>query len=312
MRKKIIIASAIIIIILFVLFIVGIFVERSSRRNAIGSSYFPTITSKTISENKFKKNSFGLEAAIGISEDAAFAPQETPKEISGDDSVDRMIIKNSNLSLEVENVQNSVEKIKTLSENNGGFVVTSNIYQQKNNITNGSITFRIPAEKFDTVLNNVRTIAKKVILESINGKDVTEEYLDNQAQLKNLESTETQFREILTKAKTIQEILQVQNELNNIRGQIESLKGRMQYLEKSVKLSSITVNLSTDQSSLPVVKNSEWKLGDIIKNATRGLLFVFKIMIYILIWIGVFSIIWIPFWLIIRRIIKNWRRKIRS
>ena len=197
--------------------------------------------------------------------------QEQLKEVSSPS--ERLIIKTANLSLLVKNVRESLSKVHALAESLGGFVTQSDIYEvdEKKETLAASITFRVPAEKFNETLEVLKKEALKVTSENISGQDVTEEYSDLQSQLKNLEATEEQLLQIMKRAGEIKDVLEVQRELNNVRGQIEQTKGRIKYLGESAKLSSITVYLATEKEELPIVEE-QWKPLAAAKEGLRSLI----------------------------------------
>lgn len=267
------------VFLLIIFFIIGMFVERKTMPLATGGA-FPEFTTSSAPM---------MEAA-----------QKTEVILP-----DRKIIKTGNLSLEVENVPEAIRKIREYTETEGGFVVESRI-EEREQIPYGSITMRIPSEKFDDAFGDIKQLAKKVVEEFVSGEDVTEEYYDADAELRNLQETEKQFLQILKDAKTIEDILAVRRELKDVRTQIDILKGRLQYLDRSVSLSSIYISLSTDESALPVLKEKDWHPIATIKNAARGLVSTVRVVIYGIIWIAVFGIIWIPFFFLGRYF---WKRK---
>lgn len=158
----------------------------------------------------------------------------------------------------------------------------------------GEITIRVPAKDFDKALAYIRGLAEKVTSERVEGQDVTEEYIDLKARLKNLEATETQLLKIMQRAGKVTDILVVYRELSKIREEIERVKGRIQYLEESTRMSTITVYLSLSQGLQPIPPAEKWQPGYILKRAWRSALLVLRLLSYVLLWIGVFGIIWIP------------------
>lgn len=104
--------------------------------------------------------------------------------------------------------------------------------------------------RFNEALQALRDLAVDVKSESTSGQDVTEEYVDLEARLRNLEASETQLLDLMKQAGTVEEILKVQQQLVNTREQIEQIKGRMQYLQESSALAYISVSL--EQSKLSV------------------------------------------------------------
>jgi PKD repeat protein len=167
---------------------------------------------------------------------------------------DRMIIRTASMYLVVEDVAKTVEQITQLASTYNGFVVSSNSWQEQDRMM-GNIAIRVEVGNFDNAMMALRALAVEVRSESTSGQDVTEEYVDLSAQLRNLEASEAQLLELMKQAGKVDEILEVQRELVKTRGEIEQTKGRMQYLEKSSSMSLIQINL--EQSKLTVEFNAD-------------------------------------------------------
>jgi hypothetical protein len=105
------------------------------------------------------------------------------------------------------------------------------------------MTIRVPADRYQAVLSDVRALGARVDSEASNASDVTEEYSDLGARLRNLEATEAQLLQFLGQAKNISEVLQVQDRLNAVRSEIERVKGRMALLDKLGDMATISVHL---------------------------------------------------------------------
>lgn len=152
-------------------------------------------------------------------------------------------------------------------------------------------------------------MAIKVVSESIQGRDVTDQYTDIEARLEILNKTKIKYEEILAKAYSVNDLLSVQQQLVNLQSQIDNLKGQQKYYEQSAKLSKIVVYLSTDDLSLPYAPTDAWRPVVVLKQAVRALLLSIRDIGNLLIWVVVFIPIWVPaIWiirLIRRRLIKN-------
>jgi hypothetical protein len=216
--------------------------------------------------------------------------------------IDRKIIKTGQISLEVTDIAKAMDDIILIADELGGYVVSSNRYGNEDNIS-GNVSIRVPANRFSEAFVKLRKLAVKVYSESTNSQDVTEEYTDLQAQLRNLEATEAQFLALLEKAYTVEDILNVQRELSNVRGEIERVKGRIQYLDRTTDMSLIDVNLQETKS---VGKNG-WDALETLKSAVDGFIGFGKVLATIVIWLLIF----IPLWIIIGVIVYFvwWRRR---
>jgi len=220
--------------------------------------------------------------------------------IPGEAAIERRIIRTGYLNLEVEDTVKSIEEISQVASELGGYVVSSNQRTREDTIR-GSISIRVPVERFDEALASIRKLASEVSSESTEGIDVTEEYTDLQAQLRNLEATEAQYLELLKKAETVEDILKVQAALSNVRGEIERIKGRIQYLERTSDTALIEISLEETKT----VGENGWDAAKTFKSAINGLITFGKVLASVLIWL----IIFIPVWGIITFLVIFFRRR---
>jgi hypothetical protein len=207
---------------------------------------------------------------------------------SGATDIDRKIVKNGYMTLEVNDITEALTGVAAIAKELNGYVVSSNKsgYQD---VTYGEISIRVPSDRFDEAFDKLRKLAVNVPNESTNSQDVTEQYTDLQAQLRNLEATEAQYLEILKKADKVEDILAVQRELSNVRGQIEQVKGRIQYIERTSDMALINVTLQ----KVKPIGGTAWSALQTLKSAARGLVSFGKVLADILIWLAIFSPVWI-------------------
>jgi len=221
---------------------------------------------------------------------------------------ERLVVKESTLSLLVKNVVDAQKAISQKAQNLGGYLVQSNIsHPEETEAASGWITIRVPQEKLEEALDYFRGLAVKVASETISGQDVTDEYVDIEARLETLLKTKARFEEILARAEKTTDILEVQRELINLQEQIDSLKGRQNYLEKSAQVSKVTIYLATDELVLPYVPTEAWRPQVVFKQAVRSLIGICRKLGTLLIWIGVYSVIWLPV-LVACLIIRHWKK----
>ena len=242
--------------------------------------------------------------------DISFEKKSTPEtsfQVSAE-TPSRMIIKTGWLNLVVKDVLESAKKIAKFAEDNGGWVVSSNISEYEK-VPSGSITVRVPAEKFEEAKDYFRSLAKRVTNEQVQSQDITEEYVDLQSRLRNLEATESQLLELMRRSGTVSDILQVQKELTNIRGQIEQIKGRIQYLERSAKMSSITVNLALSEELLPIPPAEKWRPKYVLLQSWKNVLSFWKEFSYFLIRLVVWAQVWAPALIIVWFLRKTLKKR---
>lgn len=223
----------------------------------------------------------------------AYAPEvpgnmmKKPQDSAEQNAQDRLIIKTGSLSLVVKDVPEALKAISAFATKNNGFVVHSEI-NEYNFAPLGTITIRIPSEIFDKGVSEVKQLGE-VKNESVNGQDVTEEFVDLDSQLKNLRAAESQFLGIMQKAVKIEDVLAVQRELTNVRAQIEQIEGRMKYLKESARLSTLTISVSTDPAQLPVIDTDDkWHPVATLKDAVRSLVDALKDLGDLIIWFFVY------------------------
>ena len=201
--------------------------------------------------------------------------------------MDKKIIKNGNLSLKVDNADKASASVTKIAKDNGGEVASSNFRQSGANVKSGNITVKVPVANFEKTFSDLKKVASLVISESTSGTDVTEQYVDLQAQLKNKQTEEEAFTRIMAQAQKIDDILAVQKELSRVRGQIEQLQGRIKYLESQTDMSTITISL-TEDANISIV--DRWRPWQVVKESASVLIkkvqgfvdFVIKLVILVL------------------------------
>ena len=160
----------------------------------------------------------------------------------------RKIIRNAELGLEAESPEETQRLITGIAESKNGFVVESQQSRSDTRLTTRDVvnmTIRVPADQFQATLDEVRQAAGRVVTEIVKGQDVTEEFIDIEAQIKAKKALEAQFMEIMKRANTVEDALDVQRQLADVRGEIERIEGRLRFLENQSALSTIQVRIQT-------------------------------------------------------------------
>lgn len=229
----------------------------------------------------------------------------------------RLVIRNANLTLVVEDPAASVSEISALADAMGGFVVSSNVYEstfeQNVRATRASITVRIPAERLNEALSEIKGDAVEVRSENISGQDVTQEYTDLQSRLRNLEAAEEELREIMASLDEAEDVLRVYESLRQVREEIEIIKGRIQYFEQSARLSAVTIELLPDVVSQPL-QIGRWQPQGTAKEALETMIRAFQFLADAGIWfvilvLPILFVLSLPFWVIRWIIIRRRNRR---
>jgi hypothetical protein len=250
--------------------------------------------------------------AESAASDAAVANQD----------VERIVIKNANMSMVVDDPKAVRDAIGKMAEDMGGFIVASRVYQDTlengQTVTRAEITVRVPAERLDEAMDQIRNQSDQPPLtENLDSQDVTREYVDLQSRLRNEEAAEAQLTELMEQAKTTEDVLSVYTELVQVRQRIEELEGQIQYYEQSAALSAISVDLQPNEAVQPITIGG-WQPTGTAKNALQAMINTMQGIAEVVIWMAIwllpvllvlFIIFGLPIILIIWLIRRRRRRK---
>ena len=162
------------------------------------------------------------------------------------ETTERLVVKRAEMRVSVADPAEAMRTVVQWAESMQGYVVNSNQWNSTSDgqtYINASVMVRVPAERLDEMMQKVRDLAADpktgVLSETVTGEDVTAEYVDSQARLRNLKAAEAQLVELLDQAPDLEYTLDIFRELTEIRSQIEVLEGRIKYLEESAALSAL-------------------------------------------------------------------------
>jgi len=203
-------------------------------------------------------------------------------------AIERKIIRNADLTLEVSSPAEAQRKVSSIAESSGGFVVTSESKQREDvepakRTRDIKLVVRVPSSHFEAAAAAIEGLATNVVQRNIAGEDVTEQFIDLEARLKTQKALELQFLGIMKQATKVADALEVQRQIAEVRTEIEKLEGRKRFLENRSSLSTITVNLL---SPTPIVvsttgfgRNLRDAVSESIDLATGMVLFFIRFVI---------------------------------
>jgi cell division protein FtsL len=161
---------------------------------------------------------------------------------------ERKILRNAWFDMEVKNPAEAADKIRQLAEHAGGFLETSQI-NGETDATSASLTIRVPAARFEEVRGEIRKLGLRVESEKLEAQDVTKQYVDQEARLRNLRAEEAQYLAILKHASTVSDTLEVSEKLGEVRGQIEQQQAEFETLTKQIETVGINVSLRAESDA---------------------------------------------------------------
>ncbi len=237
---------------------------------------------------------------------------------------DHMIVKNGDIKLRVKDTDQALDGVTQIVGDVQGYIVSSRVWYQDYYDTSykyATLTISVPVDQFETSLRRLRGLAVRVLDENATGEDVTDQYVDLQSQLTNLEATRDRIKSFLDQAKTVDEALRINQQLSDVEGQIEAIKGKMNYLSNRSAFSTITINLEPDLPQVVVTPTptatpsaiqplGPWDPGRTTHKATNALIATYRVLVDFLIWVFVvfvpifappILVIWLVVWLIRKR-----------
>ncbi len=245
-----------------------------------------------------------VKQSISLAQTSASAIDTAP--------TDRKIIRNAEMNLEATDPEDAQRRITGIAELKGGFVVESQ--QSSSDIKSTSrdtvtMTVRVPAERFSEALDEIRTTATRVVVETVKGQDVTEEFIDIDAQLKAKKALEEQFMAIMKRANSVEDALEVQSQLADVRGEIERIEGRKRFLENQSSLSTIKVRLQTAKVFAQSSAGFGTRLTDAFGSGLDvAMNFVLGLLTFVIAVLPFAAFIGLPCFVIIRYVLKRQAR----
>ena len=206
--------------------------------------------------------------------------------------LDRQLIKEGSINFETHDIAETRRHIEALVQKYGAYisqederVSSSRIYQ--------NMTVRIPKSHFDVFVTELSGGVKKIDEKSITVQDVTEEFIDSTARLAVKKETEQGYLRLLNQAKTIKDILDIQNELQDIRSDIESIEGRLRYLKNSVNFSTLHISMYQQIETASETGSVFMPVWDAIKGGVQAFAAVCIALLYgwVFIALGIAAII---------------------
>ncbi|MGZ6317328.1 MAG: DUF4349 domain-containing protein [Anaerolineales bacterium] len=198
----------------------------------------------------------------------------------------RLVIQNADLSIVVPDVNARVNEIQTMAKAMGGFIVSVNVAQtytsNGDKVPQAQIVVRVPQDKIDDALAQIKKNTVDVQNETRSGNDVTDQYVDLQSRLTAKQAAEQQLLKIMQNATKTQDVLDVYAQLQQVQSDIEVLKGQIKFYEQSAAMSAISVNVIAEETVKPI-KIGGWEPRGVANDAIQQLIYFWQAFINFLI-----------------------------
>ena len=184
---------------------------------------------------------------------------------AADAAAGRKIIRTSSMELVVQHPAEAADRITALAESLGGYLASADGGGE--NAVSGMVTIRVPAARFEEVRAVIRKLGLRVESEKVDAQDVTRQYVDQDASIRNLQAEETGYLAILKQANTVKDMLAVTQRLSEVRGQIEQQQAEFNALSRQVETVSLAISLRSEAEAQTFGLN--WRPGYQLKVAMR-------------------------------------------
>ncbi len=272
------------------------------------------------------EESSGGAASGGATDKSGTAPEAIPSPGATPSQAQQLLVRTATMRLRVEDIDKTLDQIRAATAEFKGQiddlqVSTENdtpIYRPlgaedvavESVPLSAYVTVRVPSDRLAEFSRRVASFGK-VLRESANQTDVTQQHVDMTARLKNLRAEEARLRDFLKDAKNVREMLLVETELSRVRGEIESMQSQLDYLDKQISYGTLTVEL---QKPAPVVRPSgtDWGFAQAITDGIRGAAAALRGLITIVIALSPVIVLVLIAALVIRWLVRRRRRTDRD
>ncbi|RKD92865.1 DUF4349 domain-containing protein [Mangrovibacterium diazotrophicum] len=186
--------------------------------------------------------------------------------VTSQEVIKKKIIKDGRIGIEVNDLEDSKSRIDTLVKNQGGYYDNES-YNNSNWESSYNLKVRIPSANFDRFLNAVETGKGEVKYKEIDARDVTDQFIDLETRLQNKKNYLKRYNELLAKAQTVKDILEIEEKIRGIEEEIESTTGRLNYLSDLVDYSTLDLTISKQKD----FKYNPVKRGNFVQKLKQAL-----------------------------------------
>jgi len=277
-------------------------------------------------------NTVAGRSGTSYGEAAATTPEPSKSDVAASASTvqtQKLIVVNKTMRLETTDVQGSLTKIRELVARSNADItsmqVSTSVGQPVYSVPVGTlqssgtgesssvplrafVTVRVPSTGYAGFIAEAAKLGR-VLYQSESSDDVTQQHVDMQARLGNLNAEQSRLRQLFAKAKNVSDMLAIEQELTRVQGEIESMKAQVAYLERQAAMATVTLEL-TEPVAIGSPAGIDWGVSTALTDAIRafvntmnGLIVLLGPVLAILVFVG------LPVWLVVWFVRRSLRRR---
>ena len=199
---------------------------------------------------------------------AAGATSQSQNFTAADLPAGRKLIRNAELRVETKTFDSFYDAVLKQVSALSGYIQSTEVSDYADNARYASVVVRVPADQLDTFLQSVSALGT-VTWQSTDVKDVTDEYVDMESRIAALETEQTTLLELLKKADSLTDVLEIQGRLTEVRSTLETYKAQKKALDSQIDYSAVTLEIQEVERVTPVEQSSFF--GQVRQNLSDNL-----------------------------------------
>ncbi|MFN4180792.1 MAG: DUF4349 domain-containing protein [Armatimonadota bacterium] len=215
----------------------------------------------------------------------------TPSPAAVKVALTRKLIREAWMTLKVQDVLKAVQQVRQIAERVEGYIANASQSRDAEGKWSAELVLRVPSERYHEALSQLQKLGQVDDLRE-QVQDVTEEFIDLEARLRNLKRSEQHLLELLKRTGKVSDLLQVERELSERRSEIERIEGRLRYLTHQTSFS--TIHITLEEFRPRPIPATAFSIPKVFGDAFRTVVLILRGILVIAIWVLVFGIIWVP------------------
>lgn len=292
----------------------------STGTNTVGRTGVPVAVAPEAPTPQGAPDSTGQYSYAGRSDLKASDAVQSEEGVTGAGTAQPMVIRTAMLDMRVDEIEGSVKDVRAAAKRNQATIEQLTVtggdtgprplegaQSAYPTPANATITLRVPADRLDALSRDVASLGT-VITQSSSSDDVTQQYVDMAARLKNLKAEEARLRSFFDRARKVSDLLAVERELSRVRGEIEAMQAQVDYLKRQVARATLTVTM-TEPGPVIQPSGTDWGFIEAVRRGVQAAAALLTTLLTVLIAVAPLALLVAAVWLLIRWLVRRRRNK---